>query len=795
MSSNPNFNAPVLNYVGSVDVASATSGSTLYNILFDASLCILGNVLMFEYKIQPQNVVVPDPNNITLGYVNVENAIFNSGIGNQWTITVPSRNNIYNPTIPQEIAVRVYSGLTGSTEISVTPWSNILDVHDPPEQPLIVVAFFDDNTLSQDDLWVVMPINTTYDYNEVQFIVAYYFQDSNNNTVWGVSDPQYATDTTYSGESSKLLFINNIGSIDTYHKAVYVSIYTVFPFTNNGSKYYSVSEISQTVEADPAGDLSAPTITSIDYNVYVVPPTQPTIPGNQTMNVNWIPPAISSIRPFTVDHYVLQISTNSGTTWTDISDSIPANILTYNVDVSSYGCGTNVSFRVFAFSTTGSESLPSNILSKYIFKYSTAPQNLVVTSSSSSGTSLQDISLSFQNPADIGCGSGYQFVITFTDSNSNIVTKTVPYNAGTITYTPSYTGLNISSSGTVTVYLQTQDTNSSDYENGVSISVPFISAKLFLDPIDYQVYVNDSQDMILTWNNPTIGTSWIVDSYKVYLGSTLLTTITDGSTTYTYPATQDCGTELTFNVVASTSNSTTTYSITSNNQSVNIFKYATAPSLILVDWATTDINLTILDMAVTFQVSNPYNSGCGTIIQWILQVLDLDNNVISTKNIPYTEGTTSYTTIIDNAPYVPSGNVKVFMTTYDTNSSNIMNGTSVSTSFIASDLPLITNIVINNDRSQLTFDVYTEVALSKVARFIWVVSGQSPPPRRENKLFYTNNIPPTTGESVIETIIENNVQKYSYTFTPEFFASAQIPLNLMVAVANNVGISVENVSN
>jgi hypothetical protein len=169
--------------------------------------------------------------------------------------------------------------------------------------------------------------------------------------------------------------------------------------------------------------------------------------------------------------------------------------------------------------------------------------------------------------------------------------------------------------------------------------------------------------------------------------------------------------------------------------------------------------------------------------------------VISTKNIPYTEGTTSYTTIIDNAPYVPSGNVKVFMTTYDTNSSNIMNGTSVSTSFIASDLPLITNIVINNDRSQLTFDVYTEVALSKVARFIWVVSGQSPPPRRENKLFYTNNIPPTTGESVIETIIVNNVQKYSYTFTPEFFASAQIPLNLMVAVANNVGISVENVSN
>ena len=136
MSSDPTFTQPQLNYVGAVDVATSY-GSTRYTISFDASMATIGNILMFEYKIQSAGILVTDPSNVTLGYINVENALFTSGIANQWTISVPACDNDYEPNPVQTIQVRVYSGLTGTTEISVSQWSNSLDIHVSPNQPTI----------------------------------------------------------------------------------------------------------------------------------------------------------------------------------------------------------------------------------------------------------------------------------------------------------------------------------------------------------------------------------------------------------------------------------------------------------------------------------------------------------------------------------------------------------------------------------------------------------------------------------------------------------------------------------
>jgi hypothetical protein len=131
------------------------------------------------------------------------------------------------------------------------------------------------------------------------------------------------------------------------------------------------------------------------------------------------------------------------------------------------------------------------------------------------------------------------------------------------------------------------------------------------------------------------------------------------------------------------------------------------------------------------------------------------------------------------------------MTTIDTNSANVLNGFAATASYIASQLPIFENVNIDGPRTTLTFDVYSQVPLDLVGRFIWVVPG----PVRYNTPFLTTNHPPANGETVVITILSNGVRKYTYTFTPVFFGTASIPQNLIIAAANDVGISVANVPN
>lgn len=460
MSSNPSFNAPVLNYVGSVDIASATSGTTLYNISFDSSLCTIGNVLMFEYKIQPSDGSAPEPDNITLGYVNMESAIFTSGILNQWTIAIPAADNIYNPTISREITVRVYSGLTGTTEIAVSQWSNALDVHVPPPQPEIEYSYFDQNSYlaGDDDLWVFMKPDLRYNYAEVQFIVAYYFQDANtSDTVWSVSDPLYATDISNNFGQYKQLKLENIGDVDTYTNKVYVGVYAVFPFVYNYENYYSVSEISTTATAVPAENFTAPTITDISYGVYATPSTQ-------TMTVNWTAPPVAMLPNFSVDRYVLQLSVNSGT-WSTIFTSTSSSTLSYAYDVSSYSCETNLAFRVYAVFQNTSNSDYSNVEALNIFKYATAPTNVVTAwASADEYNTIMDIACSFvvANPYNAGCGEIIHWKLTVTDPSDNVLaTKYEDYVAGKTEYLVFFNNVTYSLNGRVNVLLQTADTNNS----------------------------------------------------------------------------------------------------------------------------------------------------------------------------------------------------------------------------------------------------------------------------------------------------------------------------------------------
>jgi len=790
MSSNPSFNAPVLNYVGSVDVTSSTSGCILYNIFFDSSLCTTGNVLMFEYKIQPANMSVPDPENITLGYINVENTVY-SGIQNQWTINIPASNNDYNPQIEKEISVRVYSGLTGTPEIAVSPWSNPLAVHAPPEQPVIFSAVFSQNALSDDNLWVLMEPTSNYDYTEVSFIVAYYFLDANGSTKWGVSDPLSATLVNIGSTQLRQLEIPNIGNVDTYTDVVYTSVYAVYQFEYTYDNYYSVSEISSTFSARSAS-FNAPTITSVNYEVY---DTAPLVPGNQTMVVNWQPSETSQIPFYTIANYVLQISLN-GMTWSTVDQSIPPTTLSYDFSASSYNCGTSISFRVFAILTGGDESQYSNVKSLNIFKYSLAPENLNVTSATQN-TSGSDITITFQNPTDIGCGSGYQYVINFVDSSGVIQeTRYEPYNSIIETYTLPYTGLIIDSYGTISVYLETQDTNPTyTYRAGQSVQTSYIVSELVLSPVSYLVYTDRSQNMVLTWSNPTsTNPGWSVNTYNIYLDNDILDNVDGSSNTYTYSAAnQPCGTTLTFYIVANlvNSNTGTNFTLTSNSESINIFKYSMAPESVIVNWASANENQSIIDLAVSYTFPLSYNTGCGEIINWVVNVTNSEGQVLSTKNVIFNLGVPDYLIYIYDVQYVENGKVVVFMQTRDTNNGGVTrDGVSNEGSFISSNLPIITDILLDSPyygpygSQLLRFKVLSQSALSQVARFLWS--------RISDSEIIRDQIQFITDDDV--TII-NGLFQYNFVFSSGFFGLPTIPNNLVIAVSNDVGIQVENVAN
>ena len=464
---------PVLSYVGAIDL---NIGSTMYNIFFDPSITTNGNVLMFEYKLQPSNVTTPNPDDITLGFIDTENSNQSIGISNQWQICVPAQNNSYDPSTPMNVCVRVYYGLSNAEGINVTSWSNILNVHNPPRQPNVTIALYDTPTYgSNNDLYVVMSNDSSINYSQVKFIVTYYYQNvDNTDTVWAISDPLQATEINYNNQLCQLLTLNDFGAVSTAPGTkVYVSVYAVYPFAYEGSNYFSVSQISETYAAENSSLFVSPTMTEINYLIY-------SNPRSQTMVVNWDAPAASII--YTVDHYILEYSTDT-TNWAIIDDNI--NTTSYNVNVSGFACNTNISYRVSAVSTSGAVSPPSNMLSKNMFRYAEAPSVTVYWAIVNAGyTPTMDVNLSFSQ-ASAGCGSPIHYAVNVLDASGEQLcdAKIVEYNDETSTYYVKFDNITYSSTGTVTCYLVTQDTNSDEDLSGATGSAGYVASSV-------PIYVN-----------------------------------------------------------------------------------------------------------------------------------------------------------------------------------------------------------------------------------------------------------------------------------------------------------------
>lgn len=465
--------APTLSYVSTTDISSTTTGLTKFQILFDPSVVTLGNIIMFEYKLQTASETVPNLDNTSFGYISVENATV-AGISNQYVISVPAEENTFTGTSTKNIQVRVYTGQQSSNDVVVTDWSNALAVYNPPSTPQIRTAIYDNHTdPTSDNLYVYIPLSDAsdniindYSYNTIKFIVCYWFQDADDNTVWSVSDPLTATSVD---SDNYLLTVQNIGNVSgsVGKQKVYVSIHAVYNWTVSDINYYAVSYSSNEVVGVPGSSDNTPDITSVIYNVYD-PSYNVTEP--QTMTVTWTPPGNYAIPYYEVAKYKLyyKLNDNNFAVYQDIS----SNILSLAVDVSSLLINAtatvvnSIIFRVDAITVNNitEPSIPSAALKT--FSYSEAPANALVNwSSGNDESTLMDVNITFENPSNTGVNNGLQnFVVNLLDATGNSIStpQTIAYVSGTTPYIVNFNNVSYSATGSVTIYPYVKDTNTTN---------------------------------------------------------------------------------------------------------------------------------------------------------------------------------------------------------------------------------------------------------------------------------------------------------------------------------------------
>ena len=802
--------SPTLSYVSSQDVQSSPSGSTNYMILFDSSNALVSNVIMFEYKFQTINELIPNLDNTSFGFVAVENAI-QSGIVNQYIISVPINKNTLTGAPEDSIQVRVYYGDLSSSDIVVSEWSNELNVYLPPDTPVIytdIVTGFQGSYYdpSSSDLFVLLnEVDNSFNFIDINFIVCFFYQDNSGQTLWKVSDPTPALPTVLGTDPFRLITVPLEGTVSTdlsYNK-VYVSIHSVYDWQNGyaGNSYHSISYISNEVEAVLASEDGAPDITSVDYNVYTTP-----LPGDQTMTVNWIAPGNSAIPFFAVDHYELYYSLDGGASFTLVpgADDISSTTLSYLVDVGTTGlnlaCGDNIVFRVNAIDvqSTDTPSAPSSDTN--IFKYSEAVTNLTITNTTWDGTSIVGLTVNFDGVSDSGspnkgCGNGIAYVV---EINGSVYSGTgsLVYSSDA-SYSIVYSGLSIAQTGDVTVYLQTQNTNPSPPSplDGESATVPYVAGNMVLDPVDYLVYfyeLNEEQDMVLDWSDPATG-SWTVDSYIVQYSidgganwvsqaSTLLLTYTFDASTF---AVSDPPTNIEFRVLANMVNGLNSYVITSNTESKYTFKYAEEVQHEIVNWAVANTDNTLMDLSVQF--NNPLTTGINDgLVNFVVTVKDMSDNLLSSQTITYVSGQiTPYIVYFNDILYSFEGEVTIESFVTDSNSASLLTSHNyvATVGYQTSTVPIFENVDVSG--VFVTGNIYTHDQLKPTGKVFPVLDGLL-----EADAIAYSTLGTTPGFTINYVTLPNGTLEYTFSIDRAvFFAGiTPAPSGCIIAAANNAGI-------
>jgi hypothetical protein len=818
--------SPTLSYVSSQDTSIAPSGSTNYMILFDQQSVTYGNVIMFEYKLQTVNSTIPDLVNTSFGFVAIENAI-QSGIANQYIISVPAQETTNTGTPIETIQLRVYFGANNSNDVVVTDWSNELDVYLPPTTPVIYTkidsptfggAYYDPASGTLNVL--LKASENVYDYDNIQFIVCFFYQDSNNNTLWKVSDPTTATSVSLGTTPFRIITVPLDGTVSTTegYEKVYASIHAVYDWQTSyyNISYHSVSFISNEVVAVNASSDSDPNITSVVYNVYTAAVVE--VPGDQSMTVTWEAPGNSPLPFFNVAYYDLYYSLNGGA-FTLYVDNLSSTTLDYTVNVGSSGtsssnpldlqCGDSIVFRVNAIDVQGTDSPSPDSVSTNIFKYSEAVTNLEITDVTYAEGYMSNIvglTVNFDGVSTIespnkGCGNGLQYVVEIND--------TVYSGTGSLVYVSEaqysivYSGLDIPQVGDVKVYLQTSNTNPLPTSplDGIPSVVPYISNNLVLSPVAYQVYVtqlNEDQYMNLSWTDPTVS-GWSVQSYDVEYstdsGITWANATNTNSNTYIFDASNfalvNPPTYLIFRIKANMTNSGTTYIITSNEESQYTFKYSIQPQSAMVNWSIGNNDSTAMDINVQF--TNPTFLGVNDgFAYFLVQVYNLSDVAISTsQTVTLIPGTNPYIVNFNDVVYASSGYVKIQPFVYDSNSgypSTVITSIEydIDAYYVTSTVPLFQNVEFTG--ATVTGDILTATVLKPIGEVVY------PNPEDLMGDLLTkpySTLGTTAGFEISYIILPNGEFKYSFILNTQVFLGflpTEEPPSGALTASNDAGI-------
>ena len=773
-----------ISHFGATDVTDGV-GSTKYNIFFDASLVNYGPALMFEYRIR-QKI---DSGEYILGYINTENSCIQSGIENQYVVSVPSQNSDYDSD--RLISMRVYIGYTDKGSCETTPWSNELQIHNAPETRQIASTYFDSSG-DLHDLYVFLDdsaIAERYSNDpSLNYLVAYYYEDPSNNIIWKVSDLLQSKIVTLKGDVKPMLTIKDFGIVSSDTQIIHVAVYTVWQFQVDEKNYYAVSHISNTKQSNPADRYSTPTLDDVLYNVYEN--------GVQSMKLTWSPPENAGIPTFTVDHYIVEKKINQSSTWEVINSSISDNIYEYTYDliVPEKVNDTYFEFRLIAVSTTGTPSPPSNIQSQTYFEYATEPLNLTISDNITVAENWVGMTVNFDNPSNIGSAGNNtrQFLIT-NDTNDYFVE--VPYDANASPYSIDISFNLEANTGYIYVIMQNQDTNSNSLLDGAAIaSTSYVAGGVVLDDVTYLVYTDmSSQLMELRWSN-TIINGWDV-SYTVDVMDGTNNPKIDGILTNSYDfdtSSYPLDTSFLFTVIGHYNDGSNTYSFTSNMKTQNKYVYSEKPSNVLLGWSVADEVNENMDLRLEFL--NPASIGSGDPTKFTVTVYDGSTNPISTKQVNYSNVLNNkYVVSFINISYSYSGNIKINLSTKDTNNNNIiLDGYVASIDYQTSSVPIIKDITYDSTKP-LTFKVISSILVTGVQMNVayknsqgnLAVAGQKDLPVDEatdrlNELVISQ-VPYPTGDVYI----------YEYTISRSNILDVSVVSQgfILITAANNSGIS------
>jgi hypothetical protein len=383
------------------------------------------------------------------GFINPDTAQ-TQGIANQWIIPVPPTEKSY--ITDTTIRIRVYP----SNGLNVTEWSNPLPFYNPPYQPNIFTARYDENTATyyDDDLWVLLN-DVSGNELDLKYMLAFYYYNTASETVWKVSDLLDPEEVSYvvSGETINKIRLHcpldGDVSTDPSSQIVYVAAHAVYEFNDGSSNYYTVSEISNTVEATPA-EFTAPVLAPITYDF-----------TNQYVTLNWLPPNSSFLPFYEVEKYNIYNYVNDASGSPVLLSEVSGNFLTFTYENTNLVCGTTLSYYVEAISATGAPSQQSNTQSIQVFtaaeKVDTLEVDWATYTSPPPSTDEVAVAFTFTNPTDLGCGAptNFEWIIAQYSTSGSDVTPILPsVKQGTVTYVAGTVPYNV-----ITTYVPVSSTN------------------------------------------------------------------------------------------------------------------------------------------------------------------------------------------------------------------------------------------------------------------------------------------------------------------------------------------------